>query len=88
MKSIRIAFLVICVAAFIGVGCRKSSEVALETSNPEFKIELLFIHDSVKMYRFRDGGRTIYWADARGSVLMEEENPKAPPSYHEVKTVK
>lgn len=32
----------------------------------DFKIEFLFEKDGCKMYRFKDGGRYIYWSNCDG----------------------
>lgn len=34
----------------------------------DFKLELLFEKDGCKVYRFYDGGRSVYWADCRGNI--------------------
>lgn len=33
-----------------------------------YTVELLFENDGVKVYRFRDGSRYLYYTDARGRV--------------------
>ena len=42
------------------------------TSNPSYEVELLFEHDGVKVYSFRDAGRNIYYTDARGGTQWLE----------------
>ena len=42
------------------------------TSNPEFKVSRIFTHDGVTVYRFSDGGQTVYYTDARGVTSWQE----------------
>lgn len=37
----------------------------------DFKIEFLFEHDGCKVYRFKDGGRYIYWSDCSGRMSSD-----------------
>jgi hypothetical protein len=57
------------------IGCKKESVSNSSTSNTNFKVELLFEHDGVKVYRFRDVG-TVYYTDARGKTKWTVSNGK------------
>ena len=46
--------------------CMKEPVSTERSSNNEFKVDLLFENNGVKVYRFFDGGRAIYYTDARG----------------------
>lgn len=52
--------------SFLLVGCAKDPLSTSRSDNPSFSPDLLFQHDGVKVYRFRDAGRYIYYTDARG----------------------
>lgn len=47
-----------------------------ETNVNDFKVHLLFENDGIKMYRFKDGIRTVYYSDARGVTSWEEQQGK------------
>jgi hypothetical protein len=39
-----------------------------KTNNEEIEVTLLFEKDGCKVYRFIDGGKSVYWTDCRGKV--------------------
>ncbi len=41
------------------------------THSGDFKIEFLFEKDGCKMYRFKDAGDLIYWANCEGRTSYE-----------------
>lgn len=56
-------FVLIC------IGCAKEGTyVPSENAKDDFKIEFLFECDGVKIYRFRDKGRTRYFATGNGRM--------------------
>lgn len=57
-------------------GCSKPAQKEESTSNPDYKVELLFIHDGVKVYSFYTGNRTVYYTDARGKTQTTYSNGK------------
>jgi len=57
------------------IGCKNESVSNSSTSNTNIKVELLFEHDGVKVYRFHDGG-TFYYTDARGKTKWTVSNGK------------
>lgn len=50
-------------------GCYGDSKETVKDG--DFEIELLFEKDGCKMYRFTDGGRTIYWSNCSGTVSYD-----------------
>lgn len=60
--------ILVCCSVFALLGCTKEAVSTNSTNNSEVKVELLFQHEGVKVYRFYDGGRRIYYTDARGKV--------------------
>lgn len=50
-------------------GCVKEAKESVQNGN--FKVELLFEQNGCKMYRFRDGGRRIYWSDCSGKIQSD-----------------
>jgi hypothetical protein len=47
-------------------GCAKDPISTERSNNSQIEVELLFEKDGVKLYRFTDEGRYIYYTDARG----------------------
>lgn len=56
------------------VGCARDPLSTYRSNNPEFNPSLLFEHNGVKVYRFVDAGRYVYYTDARGhtSYIVSE----------------
>ena len=48
--------------------CVEKGEAVEVNSQGNFQVELLFEMDSCRMYRFRDGGRYIYWSNCQGKT--------------------
>lgn len=55
--------------AALFVGC--VNDPKSEVQNGNFKVEFLFEQNGCKMYRFKDGGRYIYWSDCQGKVQSD-----------------
>lgn len=71
-------------------GCMKEPVSTEKSSNSQINVELLFEKDGVKVYRFEDGGRAIYYTDARGRTewTTTQSNGKTSSSRkHSVETV-
>jgi hypothetical protein len=49
----------------------------------EIQIDLLFEMDGCKMYRFRDAGDRIYWANCNGNVSYEKYVSNSKSGHHE-----
>lgn len=47
-------------------GCNEDAKESIQNGN--FTLEFLFEQNGCKMYRFKDGGRYIYWSDCQGDV--------------------
>lgn len=80
--------LALCIIASGIAACKNKEQEIQSTSNNAMKVELLFEHDGVKVYRFYDG-RTIYYTDARGKTSWSETKSNGKNSrieYHEVNT--
>lgn len=54
--------------AILFTGCLNEGQERQKTSNQEIEVTLLFEKDGCKVYRFIDGGRSVYWTDCRGKV--------------------
>ena len=54
--------------AVVITGCYSQAQQKEQTTNSEFKLELLFEKNGCKIYRFLDGGRAVYWTDCRGKI--------------------
>lgn len=71
--------LALCLAFF--VGCAKDPVSTASTDNAQIKVELLFEKDGVKVYRFSDAGRYIYYTDARGATQWSEYHSTGKSGY-------
>lgn len=49
-------------AVVLTSGCAKEAQESKPSSNAAITVELLFEHEGVRMYRFRDGGHYRYYA--------------------------
>lgn len=69
--------MIISVAAIL-VGCEsKGTRVQISDSVDKFKVEKLFVVDSIAVYRFYDQGNAIYFTNRKGRVdaIHTEYNP-------------
>ncbi len=82
MKKQLIAVLIL--ATIFLSSCVKDAQVTVNTTNSNFKVELLFEQDGCKMYRFKDGGHYVYWSNCKGKTetVYNESSGK---STHEVR---
>lgn len=55
-------------AIFALAGCTKPSIGESSTDNAAIKVEELFTHNGVTVYRFADEGRYVYFTSRAGSV--------------------
>jgi len=62
-------FVIFILAVFIFSGCVKYSKETVQ--NGDFTIEFLFEYNGCRMYRFKDGGRFIYWSDCQGKIQAD-----------------
>lgn len=76
MKTLLLLLSLACIC-----GCKEAAQQSHQTSSNDIKVELLFIHEGVKVYRFNDG-RTVYYTDARGKTAWEETHS----NHHSVDT--
>jgi hypothetical protein len=67
--------------AVLLISCSKDPVSIDRTNNPEITVELLFIHDSIKVYRFYDGGRAHYFTKDQ-TITSQHEGRNS--SYEEV----
>lgn len=61
----------VCVLLLLGVftSCRNDAKETVQTG--DFKLEFLFEHEGCKVYRFKDGGRYIYWTTCPGRLQSD-----------------
>jgi hypothetical protein len=65
MKNIAIVILL----AITLTGCVKEAKQSVQNGN--FTVEFLFEQNGCKMYRFKDGGRYVYWSDCQGKAQSD-----------------
>lgn len=51
------------------MGCRGDSITQVQQG--DFKVEFLFENDGIKVYRFFDGGRPVYFTNVEGRVQYD-----------------
>jgi len=72
MKKIILLFAV----AVLATSCMEFKQPqSTSTEGNGFSVEYLFTKDSVKVYRFRDGGRTHYFT-TRGETITTQKSGK------------
>ena len=83
-------FLLLSLAALALTACHGANDLpdeslTLNSSNPAIPVELLFVKDSCRMYRFEDprSGRTIYWSNCQGRVSEQHTPRKRSTQYNE-----
>lgn len=54
--------------------CVTPGEKEVNSSNSDFKVELLFTVDGCKVYRFHDGGNSRYFSTCKGSSTSWNES--------------
>lgn len=82
-------------SALILSGCDSRKTVqsisAQRTDNAQVNVELVLTNDGIKVYRFWDGWKYVYYTDARGRTEWEERVPSGKTviiTPHSVETVK
>lgn len=76
MKKI---FLVVALSCAVLSGCVKKgtcTPVSGSTSGSNFNLEFLFEADGVKVYRFQDGQRYVYFTNTKGEVSSNHNEGK------------
>ncbi len=68
---------VLVMAAAIAASCESSPVSTASTNNPSVKVELLFEHDGVKVYRFMDGRYHYYAVPSNGGGATVSEDIKS-----------
>lgn len=66
MKKLHI---VIGLLMLFSVGCVEKAKESVQNGN--FKVDFLFEQNGCKIYRFKDGGRYVYWSDCQGRVQYD-----------------
>lgn len=56
-------------ATVLFIGCVQDAKESVRNGN--FTVEFLFEQNGCKMYRFKDGGRYVYWSDCQGKVQSD-----------------
>jgi hypothetical protein len=81
-------YLIIAALSLTLLSCSKEAQSTDKTTNREFDVELLFEHEGVKVYRFTDAGRNIYYTDASGSTQWTRSNGKNSTTQERVNTTR
>lgn len=73
----KIIFIVLFVLLLVSCSENKGINVPKSESINEIKVEKLFVADGITVYRFYDGGRTVYFTNKNGKVkaFHEEYDP-------------
>lgn len=70
--------------AVLFVGCKQYKPPVIIMKG-DTELEFLFEHDGCKMYKFYDGGRSVYWSDCSGKTQSDysTHNGKITTTHHE-----
>jgi len=66
--------ILVIISFFILCGCARDGLKEERTNNHNFKVDLLFEYDGIKVYRFHDNGRYHYFT-SRGEAIMTQAQP-------------
>lgn len=86
MKAIKfnsklLILLIVIVGSASLYSCKGASRESINYG--DFKVEFLFEKDGCKMYRFKDGGRYIYWSSSAGKTQSNSYHTTGKTSYTE-----
>ena len=62
--------IVILLFVLFATGCEKTAQEVHQSSNPQVKVDLLFEHEGVRVYRFEDDYRLHYYAVPSSGVRV------------------
>lgn len=62
----KLIFLILIIIGLSSCEEGKPQHISVKESKESFDIEFLFEVDSIKVYRFRDGGRNVYFSSSEG----------------------
>ncbi|MFT3994806.1 MAG: DUF4884 domain-containing protein [Dysgonomonas sp.] len=75
MKTSRLIVILIALAMF--TSCLKKGDIiSPEGNKDDFNVTFLFEADGIRVYRFYDGGRYIYFTNKEGKVGYTRSNGK------------
>lgn len=63
-------------AALLLTACQKDAQETKTSSNPAYKVKFLFEHDGIRVYRFNDRMKTLYFA-SKGNIQWSQSNGKS-----------
>jgi hypothetical protein len=79
--------LILMISIVLLAGCTKPAIRSELSNNGQIVVDLLFEKDGVKVYRFQDCGRYIYYTDARGKTEWITSRSNGKTSHTERHTV-
>lgn len=59
---------ILCVVAALAISCEVQPLEQAETANPGVTVHKLFEYDGCTVFRFKDAGVNVYWANCPGST--------------------
>lgn len=65
-NRLTLAFASLLLAVVFLSSCKGDAKESIQDG--DFKIDFLFEKDGCKVYRFKDGGRYIYWSNCSGNM--------------------
>lgn len=66
MKTLLVIAAICCLLS----SCKGKAKESIQDG--DFEVEFLFEKDGCKMYRFKDGGRYIYWSNCCGKTQSDK----------------
>lgn len=67
-------FLVFIAVLIVLAACAKHPDRSTSTDNVEFTVDTLFTYEGCTVYRFKDAGRNIYYANCGTSVEVQYQH--------------
>lgn len=67
----------LCATLALLAACEKSAESMSQTTNNEFQVEKLFMHEGCTVYRFDDHGRAHYYTRCTDSTNVQTISPES-----------
>ena len=72
MKKIILIIIASILSFLVLSSCDRVPEKTVSATNQDYKVELLFSVDSIKVYRFKDAGDYVYFTSNPGNHITNQ----------------
>lgn len=76
-KSLKVLFAALACASLCGCTVQRPLATAPSDNNETYKVNYLFDHDGVRVYRFYDDGRYVYFTRPAGTTTTIQADSTA-----------